>query len=144
MTSKLTALVAVLVVASAAAVTATHARATPEPWDPAHGILIEGATVVTMDARHSIVPFGRVLVRDGRIVAVWSGPRPPAGVSVGDASVVEAGPRDLLFPGLINLHDHPFFDFLEPWLPPSSHALPAQGKTGAPAPSVGEVRAVAA
>ena len=48
----------------------------------------------------------------------------------GDASVVEAGPQDLLFPGLINLHDHPFFDVLEPWLPPASDAIPAQGKAG--------------
>ena len=44
--------------------------------------------------------------------------------------MIEAGPQDLLFPGLINLHDHPSFDFLERWLPPSSNAIPAQGKAG--------------
>jgi 5-methylthioadenosine/S-adenosylhomocysteine deaminase len=102
----------------------------PEAWAPGRGILIEGATLVTMDDHHSVIPSGRVLVRDGKIVAVWSGPRPPRGVTIGDASVVPAGPGDLLFPGLINLHDHPFFDALEPWLPPSSDALPTQGKTG--------------
>jgi predicted amidohydrolase YtcJ len=77
------------------------------PWDPARGILIDGATVVTMDDEHTVIPHARVLVRDGRIAAVWRGPTPPAGVTIGDASVVRAGPQELLFPGLINLHGHP-------------------------------------
>jgi 5-methylthioadenosine/S-adenosylhomocysteine deaminase len=87
--------------------------------------------VVTMDDSHDVIPHGNVLVRNGRIVSVWRGPQPPAGVSVEDASVVDAGPQELVFPGLINLHDHPSFDFLDPWLAPSSHAIPAQGKAGA-------------
>ena len=41
----------------------------PATWDPARGILIQGATVVTMDARHNVLPFASVLVRDGKIVA---------------------------------------------------------------------------
>jgi 5-methylthioadenosine/S-adenosylhomocysteine deaminase len=102
----------------------------PSPWNPARGILVDGATVVTMDDEHTVIPRGRVLVRDGRIVAVWAGPTPPEGVVVGDASVVEAGPQDLLFPGLINLHDHPREGHLEVWAAPSSHAIPAQGKAG--------------
>jgi hypothetical protein len=104
--------------------------ATPTPWSASRGVLIEGATVVTMDARHDVVPFGSVLVRDGKIVAVWSGPKPPKGVVVGNATVVKAGPLDLLFPGLINLHDHPSFDVLPVWLPPSSDAQLAVGKAG--------------
>jgi cytosine/adenosine deaminase-related metal-dependent hydrolase len=118
------------VVAFALALVPTAGSAAPAPWSASRGVLIEGATVVTMDARHDVVPFGSVLVRDGRIVAVWSGPRPPQGVTVGNASVVRAGPLDLLFPGLINLHDHPSFDFLPAWLPPSSDAQPAVGKAG--------------
>jgi 5-methylthioadenosine/S-adenosylhomocysteine deaminase len=102
----------------------------PARWDPANGLLIEGATVVTMDDRHTVVPHGNVLVRDGRIVAVWSGPQPPAGLAIGDASVVHAGPQDLLYPGLINLHSHPDDNVLPTWLPPSSHAIPGQGKAG--------------
>jgi len=102
----------------------------PAPWDPARGILIEGATVVTMDDNHTVIPHGRVLVREGRIVAVWQGPEPPEGVAVGEASVVRAGPQDLLFPGLINLHNHPRENHLHAWPAPSSHAIPAQGKTG--------------
>jgi cytosine/adenosine deaminase-related metal-dependent hydrolase len=102
----------------------------PESWDPARGILIEGATVVTMDDEHTVVPHGRVLVRNERIVAVWRGPTPPDGVWVGDASVIRAGPQDLLFPGLINLHNHPRENHLHAWPAPSSHALPAQAKAG--------------
>src|SRR5581483_4468298 len=93
-------------------------------------LLIEGATVVTMDARHTVVPDGRVLVRAGRIVAVWSGPVPPDGVVVGHPSVIEASSHDLVFPGLINLHDHPDFDFVAAWAPPSSDAIPTEGKAG--------------
>jgi hypothetical protein len=88
------------------------------PWDTSRGLLVDGATVVTMDDAHTVVPHGRVLVRGGRIVAVWSGPQPPAGVSVGDASVISAGPQDVLFPGLINLHSQPNDNMLEAWLPP--------------------------
>jgi cytosine/adenosine deaminase-related metal-dependent hydrolase len=102
----------------------------PAAWDPARGILIDGATVVTMDDQHTVVPHGRVLVRNGRVVAVWSGPRPPDGITIGDASVIKAGPQDLLYPGLINLHSHPNDNFLEAWLPPSSHAIPQQAKAG--------------
>jgi 5-methylthioadenosine/S-adenosylhomocysteine deaminase len=91
-------------------------------------MLIEGATVVTMDDQHTVVPHGRVLIRNGAIVAVWSGPNPPAGVSVRNPIVITANPQDLLFPGLINLHSHPGFNILPAWLPPSSHAF--AGKAG--------------
>jgi 5-methylthioadenosine/S-adenosylhomocysteine deaminase len=130
-------IVAALTAAAAAVPTGLTAPAAAQDaksglarWDPARGLLIEGATVVTMDDRHTVVPHGCVLVRDGRIVAVWSGTNPPAGVAIGDASVVEAGPQDLLYPGLINLHSHPDDNVLPTWLPPSSHAIPQQGKAG--------------
>jgi 5-methylthioadenosine/S-adenosylhomocysteine deaminase len=109
---------------------AAGSRGVSAPWDPARGILIEGATVVTMDDAHTVIPHGRVLVRDGRIAAVWQGPTPPAGVTVGNASVVRAGPHDLLFPSLINLHSHPREHHLHAWPAPSAHALPAQRKAG--------------
>ena len=109
---------------------ASGADEAPAAWHPARGVLIEGATVVTMDDNHTVIPHGRVLVRQGRIVAVWRGPQAPDGVSIGDASVIEAGPQDLLFPGLINLHSHPRENFLHVWPSPSSHAIPAQGKAG--------------
>src|SRR5262249_1897103 len=77
-----------------------------------------------------VVRDGRVLVRDGRIAAVWGGPYVPHGVTVGDASVVHEGPNDLLLPSFVDLHDHPFFDAVDTWLRPSSHEIPAVGKKG--------------
>jgi 5-methylthioadenosine/S-adenosylhomocysteine deaminase len=90
------------------------------------GMLLEG-TVVTMDARDRVVRDGRVLVRGQKIVAVWSGARPPRGVKVGRAVVVKPA-RGLIYPGLVNLHDHPTYDMLEPWRAPSSDAQPAFGR----------------
>jgi 5-methylthioadenosine/S-adenosylhomocysteine deaminase len=115
----------VLAVGASASVVETQ----PARWDPDRGLLIEGATVVTMDDRHSVVPHGSVLVRNGRIVAVWAG-AVPEGVNAGDASVIALGRDDLVFPGLINLHSHPSFNHLHAWPAPASHAVPAQGKAG--------------
>jgi 5-methylthioadenosine/S-adenosylhomocysteine deaminase len=112
------------------AVAPTETAAEPTSWDPARGILIQGATVVTMDDAHTVIPHGRVLIRDGQIVAIWRGPKPPADIQIGAATVIEAGADDLLFPGLINLHDHPLENFLHAWPPPATHAIPDQGKAG--------------
>src|SRR3954470_19854161 len=90
------------------------------------GMLLEG-TVVTMDSKDRVVRDGHVLVRGEKIVAVWSGATPPRGVKVGRAVVVRPS-RGLIFPGLINLHDHPTYDFLNSWPPPASDAQPAFGR----------------
>ena len=45
----------------------------PDAWDPSRGLLIAGATIVTMDDAHTVVPHGRVLVRDGRILEIGLG-----------------------------------------------------------------------
>ncbi len=121
---------ALMICGLALSVEASYAATPPPPWDPHNGTLIQGATIVTMDDEHTVIPNGRVLVRDGRIVAIWSGPRPPSGVQVGAASLVKAGPEDLLFPGLINLHSHPRFNHLNLWPAPTSDAIPAEGKAG--------------
>ena len=119
-----------VLVQQTASVTARDSPRSPvAAWDPAEGILISGATVVTMDAGHSVIRNGQVLVRSGRIAAVWQGSRPLV-VDLGNPSIIEAGPDDLLFPGLINLHDHPGEDFLYLVLPPSSDAIAADGKSG--------------
>src|SRR4029077_21194725 len=121
---------------AAGAVPATEDSPIPSPagrssgWNAADGLLIRGAPVVTMDDTHTVVPDGRVLVRDGRIVAFWNGPIAPVGITIGNPTVLEADPDDLLFPGFINLHDHPTEDLLPVALPPASDAIPAQGKTG--------------
>jgi 5-methylthioadenosine/S-adenosylhomocysteine deaminase len=87
------------------------------PSTTSRAILLEG-TVVTMNAAHDVIRNGRVLVRGERIVAVWSGERPPEGVDLANVPVVSAGRNALVFPGLINLHDHPSFDVLPLWVPP--------------------------
>ena len=93
----------------------------------AAAILLEG-TVVTMNSARAVIPNGRVLVRDGRIVAVWRGAAPPPGVDVTGAVRPPLGPHAYIYPGLINLHDHPFFGVLPLWQPPRSHAQPALGR----------------
>src|SRR5690242_13785749 len=89
------------------------------PFDPARGLVLRG-TVVTMDDRHSVIENGRVLVRNDRIVAVWRGERPPSGIDVGEAVTVDLGPSALIFPGMINLHNHPTYSMLRMWPAPSS------------------------
>src|SRR5215208_2470842 len=98
--------------------------------DAQRRLLIKGATVVTMDAKHHVIPRGRVLIEGNRIAAVWQGRRRPPGVRLQGARRIKRGSRSLLFPGLINLHDHPNFGVLPPVPPPSSHALHAVGKLG--------------
>lgn len=112
------------------ATSASPADSAVQPWNPLAGILIRGATVVTMDNDHTVIRDGSVLVHRGKIVAVWEGAEQPPGVVIGNPSVIEAGPEDLVFPGLINLHNHLRWNHLHAWPAPSSHAIPTQGKDG--------------
>ena len=84
--------------------------------------------MVTMDDAHDVLVDGRVLVRGGRIAAVWSGVRVPAGVSVRGVRVVSAGRGGLIFPGLIDIHDHPAYDMLGLFSPPASDRQPQFGR----------------
>lgn len=90
------------------------------------GLLLNG-TVVTMDDAHTVLADGHVLVRNGLVVAVWSGAT-PVGVDVNGARAIDAGTRGLIFPGLIDVHDHPPFDVLPIWPAPSSHRQAAAGR----------------
>src|SRR6266496_1165410 len=101
----------------ALALTSTFAQ---RPFDPAQGILLRG-TVVTMDAAGTILHNGNVLVRDGKILATWNGQKPPQGISIGSAVQIDLGSNARIFPGLINLHNHPTYNMLEVWPAPSSH-----------------------
>jgi 5-methylthioadenosine/S-adenosylhomocysteine deaminase len=96
-------------------------------FNPARGLVLRG-TIVTMDDRHTVIENGSVLVRNDRIVALWQGANPPFGTPVGDAQIVDFGPKALIFPGMINLHDHPTFDMLRLWPAPSSDAEPSLGR----------------
>ena len=91
-----------------------------QPFNPARGIILRG-TVVTMDDAGTILHKGNVLIRNGKILATWEGPHAPDGTSVGNAVVIDLGPKALIFPGLINLHNHPTYNMLNLWAAPSSH-----------------------
>jgi hypothetical protein len=69
-----------------------------------------------------------VLVRDGIIAAVWKGAKPPNGVDLTGVVRAPLGPHAYIYPGLINLHDHPFYGVLPLWQPPSSHRQPGLGR----------------
>ena len=96
-------------------------------FDPSTGILLRG-TVVTMDTAGTILRNGNVLVRNGKIVATWQGTKAPAGTPVNNAVVIDLGSTGLIFPGLINLHNHPTYDMLELWPAPSSHVQTVLGR----------------
>ena len=96
-------------------------------WDPSRGLLLEG-TVVTMNDSRDVLPQGRVLVRDGRIMAIWDGPAPPAGVDLDSVDRAVLGPNAYIYPGLINLHDHPLNSVLPVWHTPSAHVQAASGR----------------
>jgi cytosine/adenosine deaminase-related metal-dependent hydrolase len=86
-----------------------------------------------MDTKHTVIEHGRVLVSGNLIEAVWAPGNQPKRIGDGRlrrAVHVSAGPNAYLFPGLINLHDHPSFAPLHAWPAPSSHAIPGQGKLG--------------
>jgi len=101
--------------------------AAQQAFDPSTGILLRG-TVVTMDSTGTILRNGNVLVRDGRIIATWQGTKAPTGTLINNAVAVDLGPATLIFPGLINLHNHPTYDMLELWPAPSSHVQTALGR----------------
>jgi 5-methylthioadenosine/S-adenosylhomocysteine deaminase len=49
-------------------------------------------------------------------------------VDVAGASRVSIDKGALIYPGLINLHEHPLYSALPLWTPPSSHAQPSRGR----------------
>src|SRR5689334_19613455 len=95
------------------------------PPDPE--VLLQG-TVVTMNADRDVIHNASVLVRGGRIAAIWQGGNRPDGINLAGVVRVPLSPHAIIYPGLINLHDHPFFDMLPLWRPPSSHQQPQAGR----------------
>jgi cytosine/adenosine deaminase-related metal-dependent hydrolase len=98
-----------------------------QAFDPGRGILLHG-TVVTMDGAGTILHNASVLVRSGKIVATWQGADAPDGVPMDNVVVIDLGPKALIFPGLINLHNHPTYDMLPLWPTPSSHMEAGLGR----------------
>jgi len=113
------------VVLLAAGTTAARRVVAASETNPA--VLLEG-TIVTMNAARDVIREGRLLVRGGRIAAIWRGGKPPSGVDLTGVVRAPLGPHAYIYPGLINLHDHPFYDVLPLWQPPSSHRQAALGR----------------
>jgi hypothetical protein len=69
-------------------------------FDPARGIVLHG-TVITMNSAGAILQDGSVLVRNGKIEAIWQGRTPPEGAQIGEAVNIDLGENAFIFPGLI-------------------------------------------
>ena len=105
----------------------------PAPAPPDGRLLIDGGTVVVMDAPGTILDGGGVLVEGDRIAALLAPDDPrPTGVRVIDAT------GHLVIPGLVNTHGHaamsllrgladdlPLLTWLEDYIFPAEAALVA-------------------
>jgi 5-methylthioadenosine/S-adenosylhomocysteine deaminase len=105
-------------------ITLVHAQGS---FDENRGIVLHG-TVVTMDSAGSILHDGSILIRNNKVIAMWQGPAVPSGTQVGGAIDIYLGDDALIFPGLINLHNHASYDTLDLWPAPSSHVQAALGR----------------
>jgi 5-methylthioadenosine/S-adenosylhomocysteine deaminase len=74
--------------------------AAAEDLAPGRPVVFRNATVLTMDATHSLLENGDVLVSGDRIVAVGSG------LDVPDGTVEIDGRGGILMPGMIDTHRH--------------------------------------
>jgi 5-methylthioadenosine/S-adenosylhomocysteine deaminase len=99
----------------------------PPTVDTSRGLVLRG-TIVTMNDQHAVIKNGSLLVRDGRIVAVWRDEQTPGGILLNGATVIDLGPHALIFPGMINLHNHPTYDVLRLWPAPSSDTQTSLGR----------------
>lgn len=75
-------------------------------------------TVVTMNDQHEVLPGARVFLREGKVEAIARAGEPlPAAAA--PAVVVESD--GLIYPGLIDLHNHPEFNALPLWVVPDRY-----------------------
>ncbi|HYE33665.1 MAG TPA: amidohydrolase family protein [Methylomirabilota bacterium] len=112
---------------SLALVAAALALTTINAAFAADAILLRG-TVVTMDDQFTVLKHGNVLIEGNKIAAVWEGNGKPKGLGNKTYTEINLGPDGMIFPGLINLHNHPYYNALPLWLAPSSHAQPNAGR----------------
>lgn len=121
--------------AGAAGLAAAAGCASPEPAaDLSAPLLIDGGTVVTMDAAGTILEGGAVVVQGDSIAAVLdSGAPRPAGARRVDAT------GQLVIPGLVNVHGHAAMSLLRgladdlplmTWL--EQHIFPVEAELVAP------------
>ena len=75
-------------------------------------MLLKGR-VVTMNNEADVINEGRVLVRDGKIEAVWGGDNIPQNVDLTDVQIVET--NGTIYPGLIDSHNHMHYNHIPLW-----------------------------
>lgn len=89
----------------------------PRVWNPENGLILRG-TIITQDARHTVIENGSVCIMDERIEAVLrAGERPPAGFE--NAQVIDT--QGVILPGLINAHNHIAYNYLQLWPAPRQY-----------------------
>ena len=75
-------------------------------------MLLKGR-VVTMNNEADVINEGRVLVRNGKIEAVWGGDNIPQNVDLTDVQIVET--NGTIYPGLIDSHNHMHYNHIPLW-----------------------------
>lgn len=75
-------------------------------------MLLKGR-VVTMNNEDDVINEGRVLIRDGKIEAVWGGDNIPQNVDLTDVQIVET--NGTIYPGLIDSHNHMHYNHIPLW-----------------------------
>ncbi|MAR47151.1 MAG: hypothetical protein CMA41_05040 [Euryarchaeota archaeon] len=75
-------------------------------------MLLKGR-VVTMNSASDVINDGYVLVRDGKIAAVWGGENIPQNVDLTGVPVVET--NGTIYPGLIDTHNHMHYNHIPLW-----------------------------
>ena len=62
----------------------------------------------------AIIPSGNILIRDGMIEAIWnSTDSPPSNVDITSLSIIQTD--GIIFPGLIDSHNHLYYDTIPIW-----------------------------
>ncbi|CAI8394653.1 MAG: 5'-deoxyadenosine deaminase [Candidatus Poseidoniaceae archaeon] len=75
-------------------------------------MLLKGR-VVTMNNEDDVINEGRVLVRDGKIEAVWGGDNIPQNVDLTGVEIIET--NGTIYPGLIDSHNHMHYNHIPLW-----------------------------
>jgi 5-methylthioadenosine/S-adenosylhomocysteine deaminase len=70
--------------------------------------------IVTMENETSIIPSGNIFVKNGKIEAIWeTGMSPPQNLDMSNIPIIDT--KGIIFPGLIDCHNHPFYNSLPIW-----------------------------
>lgn len=75
-------------------------------------MLLKGR-VVTMNTEEDVINDGHVLVRDGKIEAVWGGDNIPQNVDLTGVQIVDT--NGTIYPGLIDAHNHMHYNHIPLW-----------------------------